>query len=43
MDKIFEHFGVKRVKSMEVSTEETIPTEENPELRTSNDMLDFDF
>lgn len=43
MDKIFEHFGVKRVKSMEVSTEETIPTEENPELRTSNDMLDFGF
>lgn len=43
MDKIFEHFGVKRVRSMEVSTEEHIPTEENPELRTSNDMLDFDF
>ncbi len=43
MDQIFEHFGIKRKKSMEVSTEEPIPTEENPELRTSNDMLHFDF
>lgn len=43
MDKIFEHFGVKRKKIMEVSTEEPVLTEDNPELRTSNDMLDFDF
>lgn len=44
MDKIFEHFGVKRkFGTGQVSTEAPNRTEENPQLRTSNDDLDFNF
>lgn len=44
MDKIFEHFGVKRKnRTGQVSTDAPNRTEENPLLRTSNDDLDFNF
>ena len=44
MDKIFEHFGVKRKNGVsQVSTDTPNRTEENPLLRTSNDDLDFNF
>ncbi len=44
MDKIFEHFGVKRTKQLsKVSTDEPNRNEDNPELRTSNDDLEFNF
>lgn len=43
MDEIFKHFGVKRKNHIQVSTETPNVTEDNPQLRTSNDDLDFDF
>jgi len=44
MDKIFDHFGVKRKnRASQVSTDAPNRTEENPLLRTSNDDLDFNF
>lgn len=43
MDDIFAHFGIKRENATQISTETTVNTVDNPELRTSNDDLDFEF
>lgn len=45
MDKIFEHFGVKRTHQIDGQVSTNVPnaTEDNPGLRTSNDDLEFNF
>lgn len=43
MDKIFEHFGVKRTKQMDNVTEESKPIETQPLQSLDNNDLDFDF
>ena len=43
MDKIFEHFGVKRTKQMDNVTEESKPIETQPTQSLDNNDLNFDF
>lgn len=43
MDKIFEHFGVKRTKQMDNVTEESKPIETQPAQSLDNNDLNFDF